>query len=325
LSEQVFFAYARHALVEALRMANVGEGDTVLVPNLICRDVYAAMDYVGAATVTYPITTSLTIDPQFQFPPARAIIVVNYFGFPADLDSLNASSLSKDTIIIEDNAHGWLSRDSSGRVLGERTPLGITSFRKTIRTPDGAFLSWNLDSRIDVRLAPTQPAPRSQGTPWTYRLRKAVMTAETRVRLPLLSIAQRAARLVRRVRGRSPIDDNPQDELLLPKTRAPHTHSLEVFNSINQTSEIGRRRTAFLRCLDLSVKHRVSAIHMNLDFGVCPQGFPFWSGTGDELAFSHEVREHALGTIVTWPSLADRAHIPKDSELRKIKIVNFLQ
>ena len=36
---RLHYSYARFALLEALRIANVNEGDSVLMPGFICRDV----------------------------------------------------------------------------------------------------------------------------------------------------------------------------------------------------------------------------------------------------------------------------------------------
>lgn len=325
MSERIYFSYARHALVEALQMAGVGKGDVVLVPNLICRDVFAAIDAVGATTMNYPISHSLSIDPRFRLPAARAIIVVNYFGFPADLNAFNKLGLANDTVIIEDNAHGWLSRDSQGRILGERTALGITSFRKTIRTPDGAFLSWSPDPRINSQRVPVQPLFRDSHLPLTYLARRWVGRFGKRTGLPLLGLARWVTQIARVLVGKSPVNDDPQLEFELPDIREPHALSLQLLDALDQDSEIQRRREHFRRCLDLATAHGITPLQDDLGIGVSPQGFPFWGGTGDERAFSRAVKSAGLGDIVTWPALSSRSELPIESDLRNIKIVNFLQ
>ena len=325
MSERVFFSYARHALVEALRIAGVERDDVVLVPNLICRDVFSAIDAVGAITKTYPITHTLCIDPEFRFPAARAIIVVNYFGFPADLDAFEISGLSTDTVIIEDNAHGWLSRDHQGRLLGERTSLGITSFRKTIRTPDGAYLSWSPDVRIDTQRVPAQPPCRESRIPRTYLARRWVDRFGQRTGLPLLQLARWATRFARVLSGKSAVNDEPLLEFELPSVREPHVLSLQMFHAMDHSSEIARRRECFRRCLEIAEEHGVRAAQCALGEAVSPQGFPFWGGTGDTRAFARAIRKARLGDIVSWPALSTRSEVPDESDLRNLKIVNFLQ
>jgi len=58
---------------------------------------------------------------------------------------------------------------------------------------------------------------------------------------------------------------------------------------------------------------------------VSPQGFPFWGGTGNERAFTRAVGKAGLGDIVSWPALSARSEVPDESDLRSLKIVNFLQ
>jgi len=325
VSERVFFSYARYALVEALRIAGVERDNVVLVPNLICRDVFSAIDAVGATTKNYPITHSLCIDPEFRFPAARAIIVVNYFGFPADLDAFEIAGLSRDTIIIEDNAHGWLSRDHQGRLLGERTTLGITSFRKTIRTPDGAYLSWSPDIRIDTQRVPAQPPCRESRIPTTYLARHWVDRFGRRTRLPLLQLARWATRFARVLGGKSAVNDDPRLEFELPAIREPHALSLQLFGAVDQGAEIERRRARFRRCVEIAEEHGVRPAQSDLGEAVSPQGFPFWGGTGNERAFTRAVRKAGLGDIVSWPALSARSEVPDESDLRSLKIVNFLQ
>ncbi len=70
----------------------------------------------------------------------KAVIAVNYFGFPQDLEIFSEYCHKFSVKLIEDNAHGYLSANVDGVLLGNRAPLGITSIRKTIRIPDGARL-----------------------------------------------------------------------------------------------------------------------------------------------------------------------------------------
>ena len=43
-----YYSLARQALVDALLLGGVGEGDQVLVPELICKDVVASIHTVKA-------------------------------------------------------------------------------------------------------------------------------------------------------------------------------------------------------------------------------------------------------------------------------------
>ena len=153
---RLYYAYARHALVTALALVRVGRGNSVLVPDFICRDVLASLSAVGAEAHFYSIGNDLQISSNVSLPDVDAIIAVNYFGFPADLARIRGALPSPDIAIIEDNAHGWLSRDEHGVLLGTRTEVSITSIRKTIRVPDGASLEWRAGA-ISTRRHCTSP------------------------------------------------------------------------------------------------------------------------------------------------------------------------
>ena len=82
MTNRLFYAYARHALVTALRMARVTTGSTVLIPHFICRDVLASISAVGAKPVFYDIDDDLQVSQNTMLPSAAAALAVNYFGFP---------------------------------------------------------------------------------------------------------------------------------------------------------------------------------------------------------------------------------------------------
>jgi dTDP-4-amino-4,6-dideoxygalactose transaminase len=87
-TNRLYYAYARHALVTALKLVRVQAGSSVLVPDFICRDVLSSLHAVGADPIFYPIGDDLQMAMTQSLPSAQTVIVVNYFGFPADLRSV---------------------------------------------------------------------------------------------------------------------------------------------------------------------------------------------------------------------------------------------
>ena len=84
-----YYAFARQALVEALRLIGTGSGDEVLVPSLICKDVLASIHTLGATPVFFEVDHNLNPIGLDQISSSKAIIVVNYFGFAQDLAPFN--------------------------------------------------------------------------------------------------------------------------------------------------------------------------------------------------------------------------------------------
>src|SRR3569623_1184814 len=156
-----FYSLARHALVAGLRLYGIGQGDKVLLPEFICRDVLGALAAVGAQPVWYPVGPDLQPSrAPSEWPDARAVLAVNYFGFPQPLDPFRDYAAKQGAVLIEDNAHGFLSRDESGHWLGTRGDLGISSLRKTLLMSDGAMLMVGADA---VRKLPPQLSESGPG------------------------------------------------------------------------------------------------------------------------------------------------------------------
>ena len=82
-----YFSLGRHALAAGLRALGVGAGQSILLPEYICRDLLAAVHAVGALPVFYPVALNLCpATPQENWPAASAVLAVDYFGFPQPLE-----------------------------------------------------------------------------------------------------------------------------------------------------------------------------------------------------------------------------------------------
>lgn len=319
-----YYAYARHALVTALRLLRVRDGATVLIPEFICRDVLASLRAIGATPEFYAIDDQLQPKTGLALPPAAALMVVNYFGFPADVARARTLLASLQTPIIEDNAHGWLSADQHGTPLGSRTQVGITSVRKTIRLPDGAYVQWNDDGTLDLGALNAPPSPRTDRLPLSYRLRRSIAELDARSPIALMSIARSTVRVLRRTRGQSAVDEHPTDEWELPSVCSPHRESLRIIEQVDHVEEVIRRRELFLRCSGFADEFAIERPFMELPLQVSPQGFPFFGDSAHVRSFCKAMRRNRCGEIITWPALPSRSTLPTDSRLRTLHLVNFL-
>lgn len=322
---RIYYAYARHALVTALGMAGVNGGDSVLLPSFICRDVLASLKCLDAIPVFYNVDENLQVVDCGKLPPAAALLAVNYFGFPADINGIRQHLTDAKTVIIEDNAHGWLSVDQFGVPLGTRTSIGITSFRKTIRSLDGAMLEWNDSDPLEFSALHPPLTARTESLPASYWVRQLASAIDRHTSLPLLRISRNTLRATRSILGRPPIDQHLEEEFKLPITRAIHTSSLTKMSRINPEMERHRRQQAFQRCYELATSSELKFPRLNLTPGTSPQGFPFFIHHGDVGSFRSMVNKRKLGEIVKWPSLPSQSSIPIDSPLRELHLVNFLQ
>lgn len=331
-SRRLYYAYARHALVTALRLVRVESGSSVLLPEFICRDVLASIRAIGAQAVFYEVDDELqprssislrhALDTVAQ-PPA-AIIAVNFFGFPADLKRVRQLMPSRQVPVIEDNAHGWLSTDQSGTPLGSRTEVGITSVRKTIRVPDGAYVEWRNDSTLNTRALHEPLTPRAEALPVSFRVRRAMSQIDARSPMAVMPLARDTVRLLRRMGGKPAVSDNAAEEWTLPANRSPHRESLKFISQLDNSREIARRQKLFDRCDELAAELGIQRPFIALPRHVSPQGFPYFCDTDGAVSFARAVRRHRLGEVIAWPALPSNTSLSADSRLRSLHLVNFL-
>jgi hypothetical protein len=142
----LLFGYGRVALYEGLKILNLKEGQSILVPNYICNVAVAPMHYLKVSVKFYEVDKNLNpiwtkIETQID-KGTKALLIINYFGFPNDLNTARKLCDKYGIYLIEDNAHSFLSCDDK-RPLGSIGDISIFSFRKMMPIPNGAALLIN--------------------------------------------------------------------------------------------------------------------------------------------------------------------------------------
>ncbi len=148
---------ATSGLIAAVQALGLGPGDEMIVPPFSMIASATAATINGATPVFVDIRPDIfTLDPAMVeaaiTPRTKAIMVVNLFGQPADLDALIALARPRGIRVIEDNAQapGALYH---GRQAGTIADIGIFSLNchKTIQTGEGGFACTN-DDDLALRL-----------------------------------------------------------------------------------------------------------------------------------------------------------------------------
>ena len=140
------------ALHLALATLGIGPGDEVIVPSLTFVATANAVTYTGATPVFADSEpTYWQMDPGLVegliTEHSRAIIPVDLYGHPADMDAIRDIAQRHDLIVIEDaaEAQGALYKtdsDSSWRPCGSLGDISCFSFygNKVITTGEGGML-----------------------------------------------------------------------------------------------------------------------------------------------------------------------------------------
>lgn len=313
---------ARYALIEAFALAGVRRGSRILLPEYICRDVLACLHQLGALPCWFPVDTDLTpATPPSDWPKADVVLAVNYFGFPQDLRPFHSFAQRTGAVVIEDNAHGYLSRDENGQWLGCRTSIGIFSLRKTLRIPDGAAL-W-VSKTHAIESLKVQSAFKGAGI-------HPAQLVKARLRgLPVMGelaykLSTRLARAFRKRRTGSytPMSD-PASEHNLPLPANPWVGLLKAVALFEEPKEIMRRRMAFAQCAEFGDSVGAAPVFSILPIHCAPYAYAF---RGDSAVFD-EMQIYATRQgfdLVSWPDLPTEIFQKAPKHYRNVFLVNFL-
>ena len=311
------FSLARHALVAAFRLLGLQAGDKVLLPEYICRDVLASLNLSDLQVVWYGVDTNLepTLD-SVEWPVAKAVLAVNYFGFPQNLAPFDQYAARTGAIIIEDNAHGFLSRDEEGHLLGARRLLGLFSYRKTLLLGRGAGLTINkVMSPVSEQLSFS-----SQPVPLAIRIRCYLRNwFGTRTCEYLLA---KYLRGIRKLLGRTDIPAPAADaESAIPGLPNPDEFLITALDDPTILKEVERRRSLYKKLSNRAIELGLKLVYPQLPAETVPYGLPVFT---DDLCVLAKLAQQERLDFIKWPDLPESklAKIPK--HYGNIYLINFL-
>lgn len=317
-----YYSLGRFALLDALRLWGVGRGQRVLLPSFICRDLLAPVSRLGATPCWYDVGPTLVpAEPPELWPEAAVVLAINYFGFAQDLAPFAAYAQRTGARIIEDNAHGYLSRDAQGHWLGTRAPLGLFSLRKTIRIQDGAALVVNEPAL--VRGLPGQLPFDGDGL-YQAQAVKARIRHVPLIGSRLLRIATLLTRAIRQRKTGSAIPlPDPLSETQIPFSPNPWAGLVAALTHFDSGSEVARRRDAYSQCALEGAHCGVAPVFTGLPDFCAPYGYPFRSNLTGRLAMQH-LADRLGFDLMTWPDLPGAVRGKAPEYYHNVHLINFL-
>lgn len=291
-----YFGYARTALFSGLISLGIQKGDTVLIPSYICNVILSPLNYLGVKACYYNVGRDLMPDigdiRSKINKTVKAVLAVNYFGFPTDIQGIKQLCSENGLFYIEDNAHGFLSRYQD-RPLGSYGDVSIFSFRKTLPVPNGAVLmvnNGNISSDIKLSL-------RRGGGELVFLLRQANMNVDDRTGI-------NPVKLIKRAFGKTDVYD-PQDESIEEETNLDKYMIRKSFLTavISAKSDydliVKTRRKAFVSWLNEGLDD-AEPVFKELSEDVVPYAYPVYAN--DTRRFIS--RMHKKGVYCSpWPTL----------------------
>ncbi|MDH3232370.1 MAG: DegT/DnrJ/EryC1/StrS family aminotransferase [Alphaproteobacteria bacterium] len=221
------------AIWQGIRALGLKPADRVLVPAYCCGSEVDALLKADLRLDYFRVRPDLS--PDFDHleklcrEPARALLVIHYFGLSQPMDELLAFAGERGLLLIEDNAHGLYSNDQNGRPLGSLGDIGVFSFTKTLPVPDGGALVLRSPT---AHMMDTTPATRPPLGPTVGSFTDLVRRSALQWFPAGASVARRAKRLVRP----SGPDQNADAG---PPNRAPVSADIEYY--LLDTDKASRR------------------------------------------------------------------------------------
>ncbi len=327
LNRTSFFAFGRIALREGLRCCELKKGETVLVPSFICREVLSSFTELGINIVFYNIDENLECNydeiEALSAKGCKAILFVNYFGFPHPVRRLKAIAKKCGILLFEDNAHGFLSCDKNVP-LGLRGDVGIFSLRKTVNVPNGAALVLNNESLIN------NPGNELYEK---YKIVKSCRKPEIKHILkesvrPFMAFSGNTFRRVALnscwsvKRALSSSIDNGDCEEHVP-AGCFSQFSMNLLKKIDLSYEIQKRRSLFFSFKSMIDNIKSCApIFANLPDGVAPYGYPFYYNGNDINSFQDSLWKEGVHSL-NWPSLPMSVENSHPKFYDKIVVIPF--
>jgi len=274
-----------------LHILELDVGDEVLLPDFICDVVLSPLNSLGLTPIYYSVNDSL--EPRYErierqiSKKTKAILTVNYFGFPQPYDPIRAICKKHGIWHIEDNAQGFLSHKGD-QPLGTFGDLSFTSVRKTLPLKNGAYLCLNHPTLIG-RFQSSRYMPYWEKEPCkTFYLKRFLRWIDMNTFLPLSKF--RKEKSIPKP-GSGELEQKPFGMDPIAKWLLFH-YDLQ--------SEIKKRRRNYALWLQFFLHSPVQPVFDHLPDGVCPFAFPVY--VEDQEKWLNWGWKHGI-EIRTWPTL----------------------
>ena len=124
----------------------------ICIPKFVCKEVVLVAKKLKLNIIFYDIDSNLNIiindGLEKKLSDETVILIVNYFGFPADWDLVHELKKTYDCLVIEDNCHALYSKRSN-ELLGNLGDISFNSLRKVLPLLSGSVLKSN-NSKINL-------------------------------------------------------------------------------------------------------------------------------------------------------------------------------
>jgi len=293
---EFLYGYARCALQDAYQLIGLKPGDVILYPDYVCDVILMPCRKLGLHVKYYPVQEDF--QPEWDVVEnliqenAKAVVTINYFGFPQLMDQWKSLIEKYDLWWIEDNAHGF-SGNYREINLGNWGHVSVSSIRKFMPMISGALLIIN-----SLRLMNSEKIPPMT----TIKLRLRLCREELRRVLGyffiLNHIPYNKFRSVPKAKSSSFYQDwtRPREIDVISRRLFPFFMSKSKEYS-------AQRRMIYLSWEKFCLKHDLKPGFPFLPDGISPLVFPCYAKSLENQLFWLEWGRKNSVDVHAWPNL----------------------
>lgn len=313
-----YYSLARHALKEGLFASGIKANDSILVPSFICRDVLAPFNELNLKVIFYDVNIDLTPKGSVdKYPKANAILMVHYFGLENNVSFFQKYCELNNALLVEDNAHGLLSRNQEGLLLGTIGDIGIISVRKTLPIVNGAMLIFKKN-----KIMPEMSFQNKFDFRLTVKNFIRPFVAKFGFK-PLMKFSELKRIIRKHLKGTEFPISTFEEEKKIPLSKEPCDFDL-YFSKINIAKEVNRRRDLFYLVKNLLKNEKIIPVKNELSSFEVPYMYPFYTEKDEIEKIKMRLKNHGL-ELIQWPALPkDIQEMPHDKFYDELYLVKFL-
>jgi hypothetical protein len=288
-----FFTYSRIALFKILEFHNKKVKQTICIPSLICRDILSSINNLNYKIVFYEVDESLSpiLNKNIKI---DIVLIVNYFGFGQNLKNFQEFINKNKCITIEDNSHGFLSKDINGNLLGTRLDYGIISVYKSINIFNGSILINNTKNII-------KEYKIYKKFNIAYFIKKSIyfiLIRSSYLNLKIFNFINSC----RKIFNLANKNNNNDDEINLPNYEKVYDNLKLRSLPFNYANEIKRRKKNYIYIDQILKNEKIIPIFNNLDDKTVPFCYPFYCEP-ENVDRLNRIMNKKNFVLIKWPAL----------------------
>lgn len=309
------FSTSRNALDEYLSKYS-SPGQIIYYPEFICKDFLSPAYNNKLKIKFYKISENLDATLK-DIETCRYIVMVNYFGFSANLNNFQRVAEIKNAILIEDNAHGFLSRDINYNLLGTRANVGVISIRKIVDFDSAAILI----SEKELENIKIKNDFINNKIEYKYKIKFLIKKILYFSPVIFGIFFYKIFNLFKKKKYISDFNE----EFKIPINNHISKYLLKDIIFIDAHKEVAYRRHSFKVILELAMKYKIKLLLTTLDKNISPYCFPYIKQGADYNIQKFESEVFSKGYFITkWPSLPSNIVFDKSNNwMNNVNIVHF--